>query len=213
MALTLPVLCAQPRISLKPLDLSLAGITVIAPNDPTFQTAVSGLIEPADMPAFQSMLQYSIIVRNGTAKSLLGICVNFEVGKHGKSEDSANIFANFLASRRPLVAAGKMLVFAVEEGAKFLSKNSRANVTTAGAIVGKGFFDSAQAIEISVDSAIFEDGAFVGPDKRNTFERWSAELTGMRTVAGAVAAYRSQGGELARASALSEDLANVSIHR
>jgi hypothetical protein len=55
-----------------------------------------------------------------------------------------------------------------------------------------GYYDASQSIAIALDSALFSDGQFVGPDTQDRFDAEQARLAATQTFAKAVAACKTQ---------------------
>jgi hypothetical protein len=203
-ALTLPALWSQPKVALAPIDPSLSGITVIAANDSRFESAVATLIKPRDMPAFKPLLPYSVVVRNDTSRNLLGLCVVFRmIDQNGHAGGTSRNFKNFPTGRKPLLIPGQMMLVSVEQPR--LQPRASGVRLKIGMTHPLDYYDSSQAVNISLDSVLFEDGTFVGPDTVDTFDRTAAELSAVQTLAKSVLAYKSEGG----AAALQKYLADT----
>lgn len=190
-ALALPSLWAQPNVSLKPIDESLSQITVIGPNDPTFQTVAFGLIPTGDIPAYAPIVPYCVIVKNDTPRNLLAIGVDFQiVDAQGRSSHVLQNFANFPSVRRPLLTPGKMLLIAPESSYTLIAAKAR---THFGLMHPLEYYASSKSISISLQYVLFRNGTFVGPDTADTYDVFAAELAAMQTVGRTAAAYKSQG--------------------
>ncbi len=185
---------AQPRLSLAPLDASLAGITIVGPNDPTYPNAVASLIPTSDLPAYTPILPYSIVLQNNTGRPLLGFCVVFEiVNNAGHSGLMLHRFENMPPAGKTILDADKSMFISIERGYTNAALHSRLSF---GMSHPQAFYDNAKSITFSLDSALLPDGTIIGPDRQGTFNYYTALLTADRDISAAVLGYRSHPADL-----------------
>ncbi len=93
----------------------------------------------------------------------MGICVAFEIvdatGRHGFLSQSFETIPP--AGARPILAAGASLFVSPERGYSYIAAQSNFGAGLTHPIT---FYTSAASIKISLDSIIFIDGTFAGPD-------------------------------------------------
>lgn len=186
------VLCAQPAITVSPVPGSLAGVTLIGPNDAAYPAAVQTLIPPDQIAAYRPMLPYSVLVRNDTGRAMIDVCVIFEATqptgyKTGSiSECPGNIPPN--GSRALLAPGAQILISAVPQfnytvPRRHLPSSDSPRIQQVAA---------AKSIVVSLDSAVFADGSMSGPDTQTNFLRYSARLAADRDYAAAVKGFEGE---------------------
>lgn len=61
------------------LDLKDQGISLITPTSSEFESEISRFVAPQARQALQSILPYSVLIRNSTATPWLAVCVTWEL--------------------------------------------------------------------------------------------------------------------------------------
>jgi hypothetical protein len=181
----------QSNVSVSPTSgIVFGGISLIGPSDSSFLPTVTTMIDPSELPAFQPILPFSVVVHNGSSKDLIGICVAFEIvdatGKHGFLSQSFETIPP-AGVRHPILAAGGSLFVSPERGYSYIAVHSNFG---AGLTHPMTFYTSAASIKTSLDSVIFTDGTFVGPDTQSKFAQYTGRLAADRDFANAVLSYK-----------------------
>jgi hypothetical protein len=109
----------QPTITVAPLESSIpGGVAVITPSSPDFEELIRSLIPASDLPTFQPILPYSIIVRNGTPLPILSIAFDIAVvDAFGQSTTMSQVAQTVPAlAGAELLAPNHSMLFSVDEG-------------------------------------------------------------------------------------------------
>jgi hypothetical protein len=183
-------LLAQPSVSILPVHSSLAGLVLVGPNDPSFLPAIQALVGPSELPSYQPILPYSVFVRNNTQQPVIGVCVNFQMTQANGTHDAmVQSFEEIPpVSRQPVLPPGAQLFVSIERGYSLISQHSNLH---SGMVHPLGLYSSQHAITISLDSAVFADGTFVGPDTQNRFAQYTAKIAADLYIAKSILAFQS----------------------
>jgi len=192
-ALAAKILAAQPAVVVTPISDSLPGMALVGPSDPDFLLAVQALIGAADFASYQPGLPYSVLVRNGTSQALIDACVIFDVTQaNGKKDGSLAWCMGSIpppAGAKPLLAPGAQLLASAIANYAYITP--RRNPPLPAPATRLAELSSAASITISLDSVLFADGTFAGPDTRNNFVQDSQKLAADQAFAAAVLSYQS----------------------
>lgn len=191
-ALSVTALPAQPSVTVASISESLSGITLIGASDPAYLPAVRALIGDSALPPYEPMLPFSVLVRNDTARPLIGVCVIFDVIQfNGKKDGSMAMCPDNIppGNSKPLLAPGaQLLASAVPSYTYIKPRQNPPSPLPAGRLAE---YTGAKSIVISLDSVVFADGTMAGPDTRNNFVNYSAKLAADRDFAAAILALQS----------------------
>jgi hypothetical protein len=191
-ALSVLVLSAQPLVTVASVSDSLSGITLIGASDPVYLPAVSALIGASALPPYEPMLPFSVLVRNDTARPLIGLCVIFDVTQFNGMKDGGMVMcSNNIppGNSRPLLAAGVQLL--ASPVSQYIYIKPRHTPPAALPPERLAEYTAAKSLVISLDSVVFADGTMAGPDTRNNFVSHSAKLAADRDFSAAVLALQS----------------------
>jgi len=200
---------AQPKVAIAPLEPSLASVVAIVdPSDPALQAAVADALSSGAIPAFERVLPYSILIRNNASIPLVYAVVYVEtVDEHGRAS------RNMLGSGGGFPPSGANDFLLAPGQSMLTSPDSRYNAAALYFMRAPSDrhndsgrlkeltqrpleqYDSAVSITFVIDSVLFADGRFVGPDKANAFAGWSSRLSNEAAVARAVLAYQRRTAE------------------
>jgi hypothetical protein len=178
---------AQPTVSFEPTNQSLQGISVIPPGDASFLPAVNSLVPQSVMSTIQSMLPYSLVLRNDTSRKIVAACVYFRVvGQNGGAGGNAECYGDF-PPRRVLLAPGDAMLAMPGWSASPRDPAQRHDLSNRAS-----YYAAAQSVSISLDSAIFGTGKLVGPDQLDNFDHYSAKAAARIAVGKAVVGLQGQ---------------------
>jgi hypothetical protein len=196
-------LLAQPKVTIAPLEPSLASVVaVVDPSDPAaFQAAVANALPSDAIQAFARILPYSIVVRNTAS-----IPVIYAIAYVDVVDDHGRASRNMLGSGGGFPPSGTNDFLLAPGQAMLTSPDSRYNAAAVHFGSNRGVkkelpqrpieqYDSAASITFVLDSVVFADGRFVGPDKANAFNGWSNRLANEAAVARAVLAFEGRSAE------------------
>jgi hypothetical protein len=189
---------AQTTLSVLPLDSSIRDVSMFGPTDPSFIAYFTSRIQPAEMPAFQPILPYSVVIRNGSDKAILGFCLQFDTVD---SKGTPLPFAQCRGYRAEDVAVtpGAETWIAVDSVYSFMFDAPADSKTRAAFIAGTRFpaqhppefYRSAKSVQVSLDSVLFADGTLEGPDRRETAVRFASDLGADIALAQAVLSFKN----------------------
>lgn len=180
------ILSAQPVVTITPAPGSLSGVTLIGPNDAAYRASVQALIPPGQLPAYQPMLPYSVLVRNDTGRTIVDVCLIFDVTqptgyKTGSIATSPGSIPPVGA--RPLLNPGAQILIAAVPRFDYIGPRGHTPATDSPRIQQVA---AAKSLVIGLDSAIFADGTMAGPDTQNNFLRYTAQLAADRDFAASI---------------------------
>jgi hypothetical protein len=199
------ILYAQPTVVVAPLDKSIPpGVTVVPPSDPSFGPLVDGLVPASARPVVRPILPYSIVVRNNSTLPILVVVIYADVvdaqghlSSVGQAQYSPGGFPFVKDNRHPLLPQGGSVFFPPDEvytnAIQLLQHNMpvetrRYNKT----LELPAFYDSARSVTFVLDSLLFADGKFVGPDKANMLGDWSNQVAALSALDKAILSYRGR---------------------
>ena len=183
-ALSVTALAAQPTVTVVSVSESLSGITLISASDPGYLPAVRALIGDSALPPYEPMLP--VLVLNDTSRPLLGVCVIFDVTQfNGSKQGGMAMCPDNIppGNSRPLLAPGaQTLASAVSQYTDLKPRHNPPAPLTPERPAG---YAGAKSIVISLDSVVFADGTMAGPDTRNNFVFYCANIAADRDFAAA----------------------------
>jgi hypothetical protein len=199
------ILYAQPAVGIAPFDKSIPpGVTVVPPSDPSFASLVDGLVPVSARPVVRPILPYSIVVRNNSTLPILIVTIYVDVvdaqghlSSVGQAQYSPGGFAFVKDNPHPLLPQEGSVFFPPDEvytnAIQLLQHNMpvetrRYNKT----LELPAFYDSARSVTFVLDSLLFADGKFVGPDKAHWFEDWSNRTSAHRALDEAILSFRGR---------------------
>lgn len=162
--------CALPAhaqsFQLQPTQL--VGIELVGPGSPEFNTLVAKLVPDAGTRAsLRPALEFSFIVRNAGVRPIQWITVRFDYTSR--------------ATLKPVAGTISQAYDGLPKGAfdLFLPSGAVSKLYGArpvqGSLLHVSEFQSSPVVKASVDSIIYSDGEFAGPDRASRFPRLSRE--------------------------------------
>jgi hypothetical protein len=197
----LNLLEAQPKITLTPLDGSFApDLTAVVPSDPSFQASIENMIPAAVLPVFKPILPYSIVVRNHSSLPVVAFVAYVDiVDAEGRSNSEMQASGNIPPYDKNdiLLAPGKEMLFTADRqyGGEAI-RLVRQGITRPDARLEQlaqrplERYASAASITFTLDSVVFADGKFVGPDKPHAFGGLASRVATEAKFARAVLAFQ-----------------------
>ena len=191
-------LLAQPKVTIAPLDPSLASVvSVVDPSDPGFRDAVAKALSLDAIPAFERILPYSIVIRNSASISVVSAIFFVDVvDGHGRVSRNMQGSGDIPPSGANdfVLASGKAMLMTADArysaaAVHFMSTRSVMKELPQRPVEQ---YDSAVRITFVIDSVMFADGRFVGPDKAGAFIGWTSRLVNEAAVARAVLAFQGR---------------------
>jgi len=181
----------------KPLELVApadVGISVVV-YDPARHPELGRFFES---PEAARLASYSIVLKNESSKHIVGVAVRWvSTDRTGQSRTTMQSFDSFgtsVAARQPVIPTGTQLIATpngfqqvrVQSGGGFVGGFGQAEGVSSfgfgrGQLIPIDNLDQANGVTAIVDTIIFEDGRFIGPDESHLIEYINA-------VAGAVKA-------------------------
>ena len=190
---------AQPKVTIAPLDPSLASvITVVDPSDPAFQSAVANALPSDAIPTFERVLPYSVVIRNNTSMPVVSVIFYVDiVDEHGRTSRNMQGSGNIPPANDFLVAAGQAMLMTADSrySAAAVHFSNQRSVTKELPQRSLEQYGSAASVTFVIDSVLFADGRFVGPDKAGAFAGWSSRLVNEAAIARAVLALQGRSTE------------------
>jgi hypothetical protein len=175
LAVTLPAWAQQVTI----VSPDATGIELIGPQAPDFQSSVEGVVGPQAQVQLGPYLPFAVVLKNNSSQVLVGYDVEWTInGSRGGSGIGT------LATKDPdaYLKPGRSVVLVPQfEITRTPSAELQASMLRKQGTVLYGF-QIARTVSISLDSAIFGSGQFVGPDTRKNFARDAAYFTAWRAV-------------------------------
>jgi hypothetical protein len=199
------MLYAQPAVVVAPLDKSIPpGVTIVPPSDPSFGPLVDGLVPVSARPVVRPILPYSIVVRNNSTLPILVVTIYADVvdaqgrlSSVGQAQYSPGGFPFVKNNPHPLLPQGGSVFFPPDEVYTTTIRLLQQNMPVEARFYNKtlelpAFYDSARSVTFVLDSLLFADGKFVGPDKAHWFEDWSNRTSAHRALDEAVLSFRGR---------------------
>jgi hypothetical protein len=196
------VLRAQPAVTLAPLDKSIpSGVTIVPFSDPSFDSLVSDSIPTAIRSEFAGILPYSILVRNNSTQPILAVTVYFDVvnanGHPMSTVQSRQSVPPLKVGCCAILPLAGSLLFTPEpvytEAVSRLHDHAPMRENFADLMRGRpALYESAKSVTFVLDSVLFADGKFVGPDAKHKFDEYSSQLSAQSFLAKTVLAYRGR---------------------
>jgi hypothetical protein len=192
---------AQPKVILAPLDASFApALTAVDPSDPSFHASIENLIPPAVLPVFTPILPYSIVVRNHSSIPVVAFVAYVDiVDAQGQSSSEMQASGNIPPYDKNdfLLAPGKEMLFTADRqyGGEAI-RLTRQGIMQPDARLEQlaqrplERYASAASITFTLDSVVFADGRFVGPDKPHAFGGLAGRIATEAKFARAVLAFQ-----------------------
>lgn len=156
-----------------------AGIELVGPQSPAFMGYVEQVLGAGGLQGMMEWQPFTVVLRNNSSQALIGYDVRWGIngGRGGRSLGEMSIYGADGNSLSPgaAVVALPVTVFTKAASAEQQFSLQRNVRTLAGLQEGR-------TVEISLDSAIFTSGQFVGPDVRGRFAQDQAAFTAWRSV-------------------------------
>lgn len=193
---------AQPPVIVAPFDNSIPrGVTIVPSSDISFDSLASDSIPTASRSEFLGILPYSMVVRNNTTQSILAVTVYVDVvSAMGRRTSNVQTRGSVpplkVGCCAILPVAGSLLFTADQVYTEAVSRlhdhapmqDNFADVTRELPV----FYASAKSITFVMDSVLFADGKFVGPDAKHKFDEYSTQLSVQSFLDKAVLTYRGR---------------------
>jgi hypothetical protein len=181
---------ARPTVTVAPVDPSLAGMSLIGPSDSGYQAAVGALVQASDVADLAAVRPYSVVLVNNTGRNVFTYVVRFDyTAPQGRTGNQRVGSSQMPPNPKPLIAAGKQALITIR--GQYTGTGGGA-----GSVVLKlrpnEYYQTAVNMTISLDSVLFDDGLFVGPDRSGQFARDTAALSAHVAFYKAVPAFQGQ---------------------
>ena len=162
-----------------------SGISINEASGSAFAAAIGNWLSPETKELLRPILPNSVIVNNQTDKAIVAVCVRWTLTDlEGRVTVDDMTLQTLIKDRRFMADPG---------GAVFMSPYTALNRKIE---LGKGTrvmestfkwpdlnrYAGQRAINISIDSVIFEDGTIIGPDQNKTAEKLSAWLRAEKEI-------------------------------
>ena len=192
----IPLLCAQPTVSIAPIPESLGSyISILVPGTQAYDAALATLLSGTQiLDRVRPILPYSIIVKNISSVNLRGLSVTF------RFEDSSRVIRPYeftalqMDSGRPgLLAAGEFRFFCPDADisrAILLKRSAELDRPRSGSVMASNIVD-ARKIAISIEGVVMPDGRFRGSDSLSVSKRLRAEQAADMWLAARLAELKS----------------------
>ena len=152
------------------------GIELIGSQSPGFRADVEAIVGAAAMPLMEPWLPFTAVLKNNSGQTLAGYEIRWSAG-------NANMSIGQLSTTDPSGLKPGSMVVALPST---LLMGPPGPQTQAGLAQSQSKwlpdFQAAPAVTISVDSAIFASGQFVGPDVGRNFDKDTAQFSAWRGV-------------------------------
>jgi hypothetical protein len=192
---------AQPKVTVAPLDASLApALTAALPSDPSFQPSIENLLTPAVLAIFKPVLPYSIVVRNQSSIPVVAVVAYVDVVDaegHSSSEMQASGNIPPFDKNDFLLAPGKDMLFTADrqyggEAIRVMREGIKQPDARLEQLAQRPVarYASAASITFVLDSIVLADGTFVGPDKPHAYGGLVSRLATEAQFARAVLAFQ-----------------------
>jgi hypothetical protein len=145
-----------------------------------FQTALHSFADPAEIFAMGPILPFSVIVKNESRSSLIGIVIRYErTDETGIVRGDNFTMSTMRNDRRSMIHPGEMVFMSPLTGLNIIIRAQSGTVSDTNRLaldVNARVQDyvNQKEVHISLDSAVFEDGSVIGPDKTGNLERMNA---------------------------------------
>jgi hypothetical protein len=170
---------AEPSITLSQPEPALSGVSVIGSMDAQFRPAIAELIPSADLVTYEPILPYSVVIKNNTQRPIMGVCVRFDIVDSTGHHTAMVQQSGYLRAKALIPPTGEVFV-AIEGGYSLTAARSQLRMGLAHPLE---FYNNARNINITLDSVLFTDGTLLGPDRQNTFARYTAQTQADKTLA------------------------------
>lgn len=155
----------------------VTGLELIGLQSPDFQSSLEGVVGP--QAQLGPYLPFAVVLKNNSSQALVGYEVEWTING---SEEGCGI--GMFATKGPdsYLKPGRSIVLVPQfEMRRTPSAELQASMQRKqGSVLYP--FQVARTVSISLDSAIFGSGQFVGPDTRKNFARDAAYFTAWRAV-------------------------------
>jgi hypothetical protein len=156
-----------------------AGIELIGSQSPEFMGYVEQVLGAGGLQGMMEWLPFAVVLRNNSSQAVIGYDVRWGIngGRAGHSVGGMSIYGADGNSLKPgaAVVALPVMVFTEAPSAERQASLQRNVRVLAG-------LQQSKTVEISLDSAIFASGQFVGPDVQGRFAQDQSAFTAWRSV-------------------------------
>ena len=153
------------------------GIELLGSQSPDFRADVEAIVGTAAMPLIEPWLPFTVVVKNNSAQTLLAYNIRWTAGFTTSLGSLATTEAGGLKPGSMVVALASSALLTGPPGPHQQASLAESQARSLAAL------QAAPAATISLDSAVWVSGQFVGPDAGRNFERDAAEFTAWRAVA------------------------------
>lgn len=154
------------------------GVSVIAPPDPLFAATLSTWLDPQTLQSFDSILPYSVLLRNDSTQGIVSVCVRWVLTDHQGKQVVQTMMLHSLIKEKKRMQLPNQFAFmgpqpglnrniGIEQNARLLSAFRWNNLQ---------LYLNQSSVRVEVDSIVFEDGRIVGPDVNKTMEKVNSWL-------------------------------------
>jgi len=157
----------------------IAGIELVGSQSAAFQGLFQDAAEPQDAARPAVWLPFTVVLRNHSPRAVVAYHVRWTVdGRLRWMADDRNVEAGMDSRTDPFawVRPGSSVVVAPGAAAPFVLLPDGASQPLLASL------ESAGTVTVSVDSVLFANGEFAGPDLGGNFERDAASFAGRREV-------------------------------
>jgi hypothetical protein len=182
-----------PRVmTVLPVDSAITDVRMFPPGDPSFQEFINKKIPTDELPVFQPILPYSVVLQNASAKPILGFCVRFDIVDSDGHQTFMSQWGGFSAGDVAL-PPGVQAWISAESGYNASAVHSKIRF---GLVHQPGFYGSARSVAVSLDSVLLADGTLSGPDKQGMFNVFASRLRADKLLTQAVLGLKANSGGL-----------------
>lgn len=162
---------AMPTVSYS--GLSNSGVELVPSDSPEFSRVLKQYVEPKSLDLIQSILPYTVIVKNNSRERLLMVTIRISA----RDETGRTTFHDITLGTRNsnsvnMVAPGCTVLITPEPGLNTILRagtllrigDQDTDTTLKGLLRVAGRYRQKAQVDIALDSVVFEDGHLVGPD-------------------------------------------------
>lgn len=165
---------AQPTITYT--DLNDYGVSLITPASSNFKTEIGRLVTPQALQAMQSILPYSVLIRNSTGTPWIAVCVTWELkNPQGQTIVHSMSIQTMLDDQSRMLQPGEYLLMAPKSG---VSRNlgTGSSTTARGTLrwADEALFRQQHSIRVTLDAIVLATGLLWGPDAQATGAKLNA---------------------------------------
>ena len=187
-----PAAFAQPAFSIEPVAPGLQTVVLHGSGDTAFNAFVAehGLSDRANS---DPLWPWYVLIENGGEKPIIGVTARYEIT--GQDDKPMNMVNEHDTINNPTIAElaphSKMLV--APDGTRMKFQPAQRGTLAGGASVGTapGWYARQRSIRFSLDSVLFADGTFAGPDFGHSYDIYNAFVTARLTIGAALESMRN----------------------